>query len=111
MHVPGSYDRNFLFPPTSPVLASRVRLRLLDRGRNLGAVVGDRGLHRGQLLQEHGHLWKRLNLQQLGALANAVEECVVRARLHRRVAVLDGATPGVTLVSRGASEARASAIR
>merc|ERR1719387_166195 len=110
MHVPGSYDRNFLFPPASSALASRVRLRLLDRGRHLGAVVGNRGLHRGQLLEEHGHLWERLCLQERGALADAVEEGVVRAWLHRGVAVLHGAAPGVTLVRRGAPEARASAI-
>merc|ERR1719428_1637156 len=111
MHVPGSYDRNFLFPPTSSALASRVRLRLLDRGRHLGAVVGNRGLHRGQLLEEHGHLWERLRLQERGALADAAEEGVVRAWLHWGVAVLHGAAPGVTLVRRGAPEARASAVR
>merc|ERR1719198_2563046 len=90
---------------------SGVGLRRLKRRRNLGAVVGDRAFHRGQLLQEHGHLWERLYLQELGALDDAVEERVVRARLHWGVTVLDRTTPGVAFIGGGTTKAWASAVR
>merc|ERR1719428_2836313 len=54
---------------------------------------------------------KLLTWRSFVALAHAVEERVVGARLHGRVAILHRAAAGVVVVRRGAAEARAHAVR